>query len=71
MFSKPIACYVVTDIDLPSFIAGRLRMNYTQCVRANYPGHWFGGHEHAHKAIDDALGYAHVLRHVLAHPDLP
>jgi hypothetical protein len=52
-------------IDLPTFIAGRLRVDYSACVRKAYPPEWFDGHMHTHKAIDDAMGYASVLRHVL------
>lgn len=55
-------------IDLPTFIAGRLRVDYSACVRKAYPPEWFDGHRHTHKAIDDALGYASVLRNVLAVP---
>jgi hypothetical protein len=53
-------------IDLPSFIAGRLRMDYADCERGAYPASWFDGHEHTHKAIDDALGYASVLKHAIS-----
>ncbi len=52
-------------IDLQSLIAGRLCLDYAACVRSAYPKAWFDGHEHTHKAIDDALGYASVLRNVL------
>lgn len=52
-------------IDLPSFIAGRMRVDYSQCVRRAYPREWFGGYEHTHKALDDARGYASVLGRVL------
>lgn len=58
-------------IDLPTFIAGRLRIDYSTCVRKAYPQAWFGGHGHTHRAIDDASGYASVLRHVLAYPNAP
>jgi hypothetical protein len=53
-------------IDLQSLIAGRLRMDYAACHRSAYPAGWFDGHEHTHQAIDDALGYAAVLRNVLS-----
>ena len=55
-------------IDLPSFISGRLGVDYSACSRTAYPASWFDGHEHTHKAIDDALGYASVLRNVLSLP---
>lgn len=31
------------------------------CGPANLPPEWLGNHEHTHKAIDDARGYAHLL----------
>lgn len=52
-------------IDLQSLIMGRLGWDYEKCKRVNYPADWFGGHHHTHKAIDDAMGYAHVLCAVL------
>jgi hypothetical protein len=52
-------------IDLQSLVMGRLGWDYERCRRANYPAAWFGGYEHTHKAIDDAMGYANVLRTVL------
>jgi hypothetical protein len=52
-------------IDLQSLIMGRLGWDYERCRRVNYPAEWFGGYDHTHKAIDDAMGYAHVLRTVL------
>lgn len=55
-------------LDLPSFFAGRLGIDYASCVRKAYPRTWFAGHDHTHKALDDALGYASLLRHVLTHP---
>ena len=55
-------------LDLPTFIAGRLGVDYSACVRKAYPENWFGGVRHSHKALDDASGYASVLRHVLAYP---
>jgi inhibitor of KinA sporulation pathway (predicted exonuclease) len=27
----------------------------------HYPAEWLGGHDHSHRAIDDARGYAHLL----------
>lgn len=59
-----IACYVVT-LGLQSFISGRLGLDYGESMRTAYPSGWFDGHEHTHKAIDGARGYASVLRHVL------
>jgi hypothetical protein len=58
-------------LDLPTFIAGRLGVEYSACVRQAYPEKWFGGHRHTHKALDDASGYASVMRHVLAYPASP
>lgn len=58
-------------IDLPSFIARRMGMDYAACERRAYPASWFEGYEHTHRAIDDALGCAAVLKHVLTFPEEP
>ena len=70
--APPIACFVVTDIETDGPTPGENSMrsfaSAPACIRKAYPEDWFGGHRHTHKAIDDALGYASVLRHVLAYP---
>jgi hypothetical protein len=31
------------------------------CPPSSFPPEWLGNHEHTHRAIDDARGYAHLL----------
>ena len=57
--------FLGTGVDLPSLVMGTLGWPYERCRWTNYPAQWFGGQSHTHKAIDDALGYAHVLSHLL------
>jgi hypothetical protein len=49
-----------------SFAAGRLSWPITKCDHPNYPAEWLGHIEHTHRAIDDARGYANLLKHLLA-----
>jgi hypothetical protein len=49
-----------------SFAAGGLSWPITQCDYPNYPAAWLGHIEHTHRAIDDARGYANLLKHLLA-----
>ena len=39
--------------------------SYAQAHDVAFPADWLGGHEHTHRAIDDALGYANVLHRAL------
>jgi hypothetical protein len=50
---------------LVSFAAGRLGWNPWDCDVLRYPAEWLGAHEHTHRAIDDAKGYAHLLAHLM------
>ena len=52
-------------LDLQSLLMGALGMDYKDCRRSLYPEEWFGGYAHAHRALDDAKGYAHILSMVL------
>lgn len=52
-------------IDLQSLIMGITGWDYANCRRPQYPEEWFGGYAHTHKALDDALGYAHILSRML------
>ena len=52
-------------IDLQSLLMGIMDWEYNDCRRSKYPEEWFGGYIHTHRAIDDALGYAHILRMLL------
>jgi DNA polymerase III epsilon subunit-like protein len=51
-----------------SFAAGRLGWQVSDCSPDTYPPAWLGDHSHSHRAIDDALGYAHLLIKLLARP---
>lgn len=55
-------------LDLASFAMGRTGLSYADCTAKHYPEAWFGGHPHSHVALDDAEGYASLLRHILAIP---
>ncbi|MET1006728.1 MAG: hypothetical protein ABWX96_14355 [Propionibacteriaceae bacterium] len=55
----------VAGVDLPSLVMGVKGWERQDCGRHNYPEDWLGGHVHSHRAIDDALGYASLLRHLL------
>jgi hypothetical protein len=52
-------------VDLVSLIMGATGRRYSDCGRPSWPQAWYGGHEHSHCALDDALGYAAVLRTML------
>ncbi len=54
-----------TGLDLPSLVMGVMGWNFDRCNRAHYPPDWLGGHAHTHRAIDDAMGYAHLLKEML------
>lgn len=61
------------------FEADRLFHGHALCIRAlaigalwpnvpdagSYPADWLGNHEHTHRAVDDARGYAHLLNYLL------
>jgi hypothetical protein len=55
-------------IDLGSFAMGRTGLSYADCTAKRYPDAWLGGHPHSHIALDDAEGYASLLRHLLTMP---
>lgn len=58
-------------IDLPSLVMGVTGWNFDRCRREYYPPAWLGQHAHTHRAIDDALGYAHVLTTLLMNRAAP
>ncbi len=55
-----------TALDLPSLVMGVTGRPYVECHRGRLPEGWFGDVPHTHDALDDALGYASVLKTVLA-----
>lgn len=52
-------------LDIGSFLSGLFGWSYARAHDTSFPPDWLGGHEHTHRAIDDALGYANVLHHAL------
>lgn len=54
-----------SGVDIPSLIMGTTGWDYRHCNREHYPAEWLGGHAHSHFALDDALGYAHLLSLIL------
>lgn len=52
-------------LDLPSLVIGVMGWDLERCGRHGYPTEWLGGNPHSHRAIDDALGYASLLKTML------
>lgn len=50
---------------LMSFVAGKTGHDFSECDVDRYPAEWLGSVEHTHRAIDDARGYANLLRHFM------
>ena len=46
---------------LNSFAAAVTGRDAWDCKPRSFPPEWLGNHEHTHRAIDDARGYAHLL----------
>lgn len=55
----------VGGLDLPTLVMGVKGWPFERCHLNFYPAEWLGEHEHSHRAIDDALGYAHLLTMLL------
>ena len=53
-------------IDLPSFVAGALGIDYELCRHGRYPAEVATTLAHTHHGLDDARGHADVLRKTLA-----
>ncbi|MDC0135232.1 hypothetical protein OAI26_00930 [Sulfitobacter sp.] len=53
-------------IDLPSFVAGTLGIDYALCRHGRYPAVAATNIPHTHHGLDDARGHADVLRKTLA-----
>lgn len=58
---RPERLFRSAPLCLTSFAAGRLGWPTWKCDVNQYPADWLGDHEHTHRAIDDARGYAHLL----------
>ena len=57
---------MIGGLDLPSLVMGRYGWEFQPSNRRHYPEEWLGGYVHSHKALDDALGYAALLKRLLA-----
>jgi hypothetical protein len=51
-----------TGLCLRSYAASVMGKPIPDCDVETYPPEWLGNHEHTHRAIDDARGYAHLLQ---------
>lgn len=58
LFPEPALC-------IASFLSGRIGWEMSRCRYGNYPPDWLGNLPHSHRAIDDAMGYAHLLKMLL------
>src|SRR3546814_18939490 len=50
---------------LQAFAAGRSGWDFAACRTEDYPPEWLGHVPHSHRSIDDARGYANLLRTLL------
>lgn len=48
-----------------SMVAGKTGREHWNCDVKKYPAEWLGSVEHTHRAIDDARGYANLLRFLI------
>jgi hypothetical protein len=58
---RPKRLFRSAPLCLMSFAAGRLGWPTWRCDVDRYPAGWLGNHDHTHRAIDDARGYARPL----------
>lgn len=61
----PNPLFFGAGIDLPSFVAGALDINYELCRHGRYPPAVATDLPHTHHGLDDARGHADVLRKTL------
>ena len=52
-------------LDIGSYIAGIFNRTDPHTGDISFPAAWLGNHEHTHRAIDDARGYASLLSKLL------
>ncbi len=48
-------------LDLRSYAMAILDKPFLESGRRSWPSAWLGGHDHSHRAIDDARGYANAF----------
>jgi hypothetical protein len=59
------ALFADGGLDLPSLAMGVLQLPFTECRRERLPAGLFGERRHTHTALEDARGYALLLRRLL------
>ncbi len=57
--------FYTAGLCLQAFAAGRTGWDFADCGTENYPPAWLGHTPHSHLSIDDARGYANLLRTLL------
>lgn len=58
--------FAATGLCLRSFAAAMTGRSVAECDVGTYPPAWLGNHAHTHRAIDDARGYASLLKTLFA-----
>jgi hypothetical protein len=58
-------------LDIGSLAMGVLGLSHAAVADKPYPPEWLGGHTHTHCALDDARGYASLLRELLRRRPAP
>ncbi|MEV4351351.1 exonuclease [Actinoplanes sp. NPDC049596] len=61
-YEKDMLFEVRSGLCLRSYTAAVTGRPVTEVAPRDLPAEWFGHVEHTHRAIDDARGYAHLLR---------
>lgn len=62
----------IRALDLKSYVAGSLNLSFNNAKRVKWPTYLTQGMpEHSHNALDDAIGYAVVLRKLIASRETP
>ena len=57
--------FYAAGLCIQAFAAGRTGWDFAACKTENYPPAWLGHVPHSHVSIDDARGYANLLRTLL------
>jgi len=60
--------FYTAGLCIQAFAAGRLHWPLWECHDERYPPEWLGHVPHSHLSIDDARGYANLLRTLLRMP---
>ena len=57
--------FYTAGLCIQAFAAGRTGWDFSACFTGGYPPEWLGHVPHSHFSIDDARGYANLLRTLL------